>query len=68
MGRVTRAYVKVIMAMKKNEDCNVGGNNIDLFEDSGLLLFDLVHKGIDSTNLGVVTGGDNKTDTSSLGN
>mmetsp|Transcript_25630 Transcript_25630/g.36134 ORF Transcript_25630/g.36134 Transcript_25630/m.36134 type:complete len:689 (+) Transcript_25630:1304-3370(+) len=50
-----------------NEGSKVLGNSINLFKHSGLLLFNLTDKGVNSTNLGVVTGCDGNTFSTSLG-
>mmetsp|Transcript_14771 Transcript_14771/g.35634 ORF Transcript_14771/g.35634 Transcript_14771/m.35634 type:complete len:578 (-) Transcript_14771:202-1935(-) len=49
-----------------NEEGQPLGNIINLFQDSSLLVLDLVHKLVDGSNLGVVTSGNNQTNTGSL--
>mmetsp|Transcript_14088 Transcript_14088/g.38770 ORF Transcript_14088/g.38770 Transcript_14088/m.38770 type:complete len:974 (+) Transcript_14088:288-3209(+) len=50
-----------------DEDGQVLGDGVDLLEHGGLLLFDLRHEGVDGSNLGEVTGGDDEAGTGSLG-
>ena len=71
-------HLNVVKLEESNKESNDGGDNneesqplghsVNLFQNGSLLVLDLVHKSIDGSNLGEITGGSNNTSSRTLGN